>query len=186
MVEMVETAAILNQATELSFVILDEVGRGTSTYDGLAIAWAAVEHLHNKNTCRALFATHYHELTELAESLPHADNVSLRAKEWNDELVFLHDVKPGPADRSYGVQVAKLAGLPLSAVRRAETVLKRLEKDRADVETLPLFATAMPDDRPHENDQIHSPVDALLADIDVDELTPREALELVYKLKDLS
>ena len=101
MVEMVETAAILNMATPSSFVILDEVGRGTSTYDGLAIAWAAVEHLHNTNKCRALFATHYHELTELVDNLPHADNVSLRAKEWGDDLVFLHDVQPGPADKSY-------------------------------------------------------------------------------------
>ena len=140
MVEMVETAAILTLATSRSFVILDEVGRGTSTYDGLAIAWAAVEHLHNTNKCRALFATHYHELTSLVDDLPSAANLSLRAKEWKDELVFLHDVQPGPADRSYGVQVARLAGLPARAVKRAEQVLKQLEAAPDAMETLPLFA----------------------------------------------
>ena len=187
MVEMVETAAILNQATPASFVILDEVGRGTSTYDGLAIAWAAVEHLHNKNTCRALFATHYHELTKLVENLQHAENVSLRAKEWQDELVFLYDVQPGPADRSYGVQVAKLAGLPASAVRRAEQVLKGLEKDRDDVDTLPLFAMTPPDENPSIPDTPPPPsaAETLLAEIDADTLSPREALDLIYKLKSL-
>ncbi len=119
MVEMIETAAILNQATPDSIVILDEVGRGTSTWDGLAIAWAAVEHLHEVNKCRALFATHYHELTGLSDTLSACANASLRAQEWKGDLVFLHEVKPGPADRSYGVQVAKLAGLPAAAVRRA-------------------------------------------------------------------
>ena len=127
MVEMIETAAILNQATPNSIVILDEVGRGTSTWDGLAIAWAVVEHLHEVNRCRALFATHYHELTGLADTLEGLRQRSLRAQEWDGDLVFLHEVKPGPADRSYGVQVAKLAGLPAAAVRRAEAVLKRLE-----------------------------------------------------------
>ena len=187
MVEMVETAAILNQATPACFVILDEVGRGTSTYDGLAIAWAAVEHLHNKNTCRALFATHYHELTKLVEDLQHAENVSLRAKEWQDELVFLYDVQPGPADRSYGVQVAKLAGLPASAVRRAEQVLKGLEKDRDDVDTLPLFAMTPPDENPSIPDTPPplSAAETLLAEIDADTLSPREALDLIYKLKSL-
>jgi DNA mismatch repair protein MutS len=184
MVEMVETAAILTQATSNSFVILDEVGRGTSTYDGLAIAWAAVEHLHNTNKCRALFATHYHELTSLADDLPSATNLSLRAKEWKDELVFLHDVQSGPADRSYGVQVARLAGLPARAVKRAEQVLKQLEAAPDAMETLPLFAAmAESDDQPETLATDH-PALNLLETVDPDSLTPREALDLVYKLKD--
>ncbi|MEM9669826.1 MAG: DNA mismatch repair protein MutS [Pseudomonadota bacterium] len=183
MVEMVETAAILNQATDRSFVILDEVGRGTSTYDGLAIAWAAVEHLHNKNQCRSLFATHYHELTELAATLDYAANVSLRAKEWDDELVFLHDVQAGPADKSYGVQVAKLAGLPKTVIRRAEQVLKRLEADPSAAETLPLFAAAAPEPETPDTLPEQSKADQILEAIDPDTLTPREALDLVYRLK---
>lgn len=183
MVEMVETAAILTQATSHSFVILDEVGRGTSTYDGLAIAWAAVEHLHNTNKCRALFATHYHELTKLVSDLGEATNVSLRAKEWQDELVFLHDVQPGPADRSYGVQVAKLAGLPKAAVRRAEQVLKKLEADPKNADTLPLFAMAVQEPEPAP--LTPSPAEQLLSEIEPDNLTPREALELIYRLKGL-
>ena len=183
MVEMVETAAILTQATQNSFVILDEVGRGTSTYDGLAIAWAAVEHLHNTNKCRALFATHYHELTGLADDLNAATNLSLRAKEWKDELVFLHDVQSGPADRSYGVQVAKLAGLPNKAVRRAEQVLKKLEVAPDAVEALPLFAAAVEDEEIAAPEANHPALD-LLDTVDPDSLTPREALDLIYKLKD--
>ena len=186
MVEMVETAAILNQASSTSFVILDEVGRGTSTYDGLAIAWAAVEHLHNTNGCRALFATHYHELTTLAAELDAATNVSLRAQEWKDGLVFLHDVKAGPADRSYGVQVAKLAGLPKAAVKRAESVLKTLEADPARAETLPLFAVSTPDPIATLPEPVQSKSDELLAETDPDLLTPREALDLVYRLKNIS
>ena len=182
MVEMEETAAILTQATPNSFVILDEVGRGTSTYDGLAIAWAAVEHLHNTNRCRALFATHYHELTGLADDLGSATNLSLRAKEWKDDLVFLHDVQAGPADRSYGVQVAKLAGLPGKAVRRAEQVLKTLEAAPDAVETLPLFAAQIDDDPEPEPLEAHPALD-LLETIDPDGLTPREALDLIYRLK---
>ena len=182
MVEMVETAAILSQATANSFVILDEVGRGTSTYDGLAIAWAAVEHLHNTNKCRALFATHYHELTSLADDLPSATNLSLRAKEWKDELVFLHDVQNGPADRSYGVQVARLAGLPARAVKRAEQVLKKLEAAPDAMETLPLFAAAEPADEP-ETLAVDHPALSLLESVDPDSLTPREALDLIYRLK---
>jgi DNA mismatch repair protein MutS len=182
MVEMVETAAILNQATECSFVILDEVGRGTSTYDGLAIAWSAVEHLHNINKCRALFATHYHELTGLAEELAFAANLSLRAKEWKDELVFLHDIASGPADRSYGVQVARLAGLPARAVRRAEQVLKKLEAKPDAVDALPLFASVA------EEPEAFAPADdhpalKLLDAVSPDDLTPREALDLLYRLK---
>ena len=183
MVEMIETAAILNQATPNSIVILDEVGRGTSTWDGLAIAWAAVEHLHEINKCRALFATHYHELTGLADTLKACANASLRTQEWGGDLVFLHEVKPGPADRSYGVQVAKLAGLPAAAVRRAEAVLKRLEaKDSGAkrLEELPLFAAFAP--APAAS---HGPseADRVLAELDPDTLTPKEALELVYRLK---
>jgi DNA mismatch repair protein MutS len=183
MVEMVETAAILTQATPNSFVILDEVGRGTSTYDGLAIAWAAVEHLHNQNACRALFATHYHELTQLAEDLPHGANASLKAKEWKDDLVFLHDVQPGPADKSYGVQVARLAGLPKAAVQRARQILNQLESEPGTADALPLFAAAPTAADPISTEP--SAALALLEDIDPDHLTPREALELMYKLKAL-
>ncbi len=185
MVEMVETAAILNQATPQSFVILDEVGRGTSTYDGLAIAWAAVEHLHNVNSCRALFATHYHELTTLAGTLEFAANASLKAKQWKDELVFLHEVIPGPAESSYGVQVARLAGLPKRAVRRAEQVLKQLEADPENADTLPLFAASLSADTadPDPEELRSRPVMDLLDTLDPDALTPKEALEIVYRLK---
>ena len=184
MVEMIETAAILNQATQNSIVILDEVGRGTSTWDGLAIAWAAVEHLHEINKCRALFATHYHELTGLADTLAACSNASLRAQEWKGDLVFLHEVKPGPADRSYGVQVAKLAGLPSVAVKRAEAVLKKLEAKEGGakrLEELPLFAAFEAAPAPELREP--SEADKLLAELDPDTLTPKEALELVYRLK---
>jgi DNA mismatch repair protein MutS len=189
MVEMVETAAILNQATERSFVIMDEVGRGTSTWDGLAIAWAAVEHLHSVNKARALFATHYHELTKLVEDLPGAANASLRAKEWKDDLVFLHEVQAGPADKSYGVQVAKLAGLPKKAVKRAAQILKQLEAQPDAPENLPLFAAASlaPITDEDTADQVIAPSesDLLLQQIDPDSLTPREALDVLYRLKSL-
>ena len=184
MVEMVETAAILNQATAESFVILDEVGRGTATWDGLAIAWAAVEHLLQQTKCRAIFATHYHELTSLATELPGAANASLKAREWKQELIFLHEVHPGPADRSYGVQVARLAGLPKSAVARAAQILKQLEAGPSAADSLPLFA-AMPaeaePDLPLEAEQLIAKLEA----IDPDALTPREALQLLYDLKEL-
>ena len=127
MVEMVETAAILNQAGERSLVILDEIGRGTATFDGLSIAWAAVEYLHEKNRCRAIFATHFHEMTALAGKLPRLHNVTMRVKEWEGDVVFLHEVAKGAADRSYGVQVARLAGLPAAVVQRAKDVLHQLE-----------------------------------------------------------
>jgi DNA mismatch repair protein MutS len=185
MVEMIETAAILNQATPHSIVILDEVGRGTSTWDGLAIAWAVVEHLHEVNKCRAIFATHYHELTTLADTLKACTNASLKAQEWGGDLVFLHEVKPGPADRSYGVQVAKLAGLPSAAVRRAEAVLKRLEAKEGSakrLEDLPLFAATAPPPELRET----SEAEKILAELDPDALTPKEALELVYRLKKAS
>jgi DNA mismatch repair protein MutS len=190
MVEMVETAGILNQATARSLVILDEIGRGTATFDGLSIAWATVEHLHDVNRCRTLFATHYHELTALAGRLAEVVNVTMDVKEWHDEIVFLHKVRPGAADRSYGIQVAKLAGLPPAVLKRARDVLGRLEKDdrraarAGKLEDLPLFAapavdTGAPADR--------GPT-ALEAAIDTarpDELSPRAALELIYRLKDM-
>jgi len=145
MAEMVETAAILTQATPRSLVILDEIGRGTATYDGLAIAWACAEALHDTNRCRALFATHYHELAKLEGRLEFVCNLSMRAKEWNGDLVFLHEARPGPADRSYGVHVAKLAGVPPAVVVRAREVLDRLETQTASparLDDLPLFAAA--------------------------------------------
>ncbi len=146
MVEMVETAAILNQAGPRALVILDEIGRGTATFDGLSIAWATIEHLHETNRCRALFATHFHELTALAANLPRLFNATVRVKEWQGEVVFLHEVVPGAADRSYGIQVAKLAGLPPTVIERAKLVLAKLEaEDRVSprgFEDLPLFAAA--------------------------------------------
>ena len=181
MTEMVETAAILNQAGSRALVVLDEIGRGTATFDGLAIAWAVAEHLHEANGCRAVFATHYHELTRLADKLEAGANAHLRAKEWKGDLVFLHEVAPGAADRSYGIQVAKLAGLPKSAVERARAVLQRLEANggstRVEIaEDLPLFAQVMEDTAP-------SALEAALDAINPDNLSPKEALELVYKLK---
>jgi len=181
MTEMVETAAILNQAGSRALVVLDEIGRGTATFDGLAIAWAVAEHLHEANKCRAVFATHYHELTRLADKLEAGANAHLRAKEWKGDLVFLHEVAPGAADRSYGIQVAKLAGLPKSAVERAKAVLQRLEttggSTRMEIaDELPLFAQVMEEHAP-------SALEAALNDINPDHLSPKEALELLYKLK---
>ena len=188
MVEMVETAAILNQAGERALVILDEIGRGTATFDGLSIAWAAVEHLHGVNRCRALFATHYHELTALAAKLEHLACYTMRVKEWQGEVVFLHEVAPGAADRSYGIHVAKLAGLPPAAVARAEEVLALLEKGEQSgalarlADDLPLFTAARPAGRVEARP---SAVEAALAEVQPDALTPRDALELVYRLKGL-
>lgn len=181
MMEMVETAAILTQATERSFVVLDEIGRGTATYDGLAIAWAVAEALHETNRARTLFATHYHELAQLEDRLDHVCNLSMKAREWNGELVFLHEAVPGAADRSYGVQVAKLAGVPSTVVGRARDVLERLETEKAAtarLDDLPLFAVSEP-----PAPLGPSPVELALADIDPDDLTPREALEALYRLK---
>jgi DNA mismatch repair protein MutS len=187
MVEMVETATILNQATARSLVILDEIGRGTATFDGLSIAWAAIEHLHEANRCRGLFATHFHELTVLADRLPRLANATLKVTEWNGEVVFLHEVVPGAADRSYGLQVARLAGLPPPVIGRAKTILAELERSdrerpkRALVDDLPLFAAAArPAAAPAaEVDPLREALDA----IDPDELNPREALEALYRLK---
>jgi DNA mismatch repair protein MutS len=187
MVEMVETAAILNQAGERALVILDEIGRGTATYDGLSIAWAVVEHLHEVNRCRALFATHYHELTTLAERLPSLSCHTMRIKEWEKEVVFLHEVAAGVADRSYGIHVAQMAGLPPKVIARAERVLATLEEKAPSGEVkntvtqrtkqLPGFAeTSAAPPAPSERD-------ILLAKLDPDALTPKEALEWLYKLK---
>jgi DNA mismatch repair protein MutS len=190
MVEMVETAAILNQAGERSLVILDEIGRGTATFDGLSIAWAAIEHLHEQNRCRALFATHFHEITVLATKLPRLHNATARVKEWQGEVVFLHEVVPGAADRSYGIQVAKLAGLPPSVIERAKVVLAMLEaEDRATprgFEDLPLFAAPA---KPAAPDPRQSALDTLLATLQAlnpDEMSPRDALEALYALKQKS
>jgi DNA mismatch repair protein MutS len=190
MAEMVETAAILTQATPRSFVILDEIGRGTATYDGLAIAWACAEALHDTNRCRALFATHYHELARLEGRLAHVGNLSMRAKEWNGDLVFLHEAGPGPADRSYGVQVAKLAGVPPAVVARARQVLDRLEGEAAAsparLDELPLFAATAPVTAPGFAElAAPSAVEAQLADLDIDGMSPREAMDALYRLKGL-
>ena len=192
MVEMVETAAILNQSSKNSFVILDEIGRGTSTYDGLSIAWATLEYLYNQIQCRAIFATHYHELTALTCTLDKAANVTMQVKEWEEDIVFLHKVISGAADRSYGVQVAKLAGLPKEVVNRASEVLAKLEEtqnnsvDNHFIEDLPLFAAfseeTVPNALSKENDDILKNI----ADIDPDELSPKAALDFVYQLKRLS
>ena len=189
MVEMVETAAILNQADDGALVILDEIGRGTATYDGLSIAWATLEHLHDVNRSRALFATHYHEMTALAGKLKGVANATVRVKEWEGDVIFLHEVQQGAADRSYGVQVARLAGLPQVVVDRAKVVLEALEKgdrdrpgQRALIDDLPLFRAA-----PVQTVAVAAPsvAEARLREISPDELTPREALAALYELKGL-
>ncbi|AUX74999.1 DNA mismatch repair protein MutS [Sinorhizobium fredii] len=188
MVEMVETAAILNQATDRSLVILDEIGRGTATFDGLSIAWAAVEHLHEVNRCRGLFATHFHELTVLSEKLGRLSNATMRVKEWDGDVIFLHEVGPGAADRSYGIQVARLAGLPASVVARARDVLAKLEDaDRKNpasqlIDDLPLFQVAV---RREEAARASGPsrVEEALRALNPDDMTPRDALDALYALK---
>ena len=188
MVEMVETAAILNQADAGALVILDEIGRGTATWDGQSIAWAVLEHLHGANRCRALFATHYHEMTQLAAKLEGVENATVAVREWEGEVVFLHEVRKGAADRSYGVQVARLAGLPPAVVERAREILDALEAGARDgaarpaalIDDLPLFRAAPPS--PPAAPARESVVEARLRDIDPDRLTPREALDLVYEL----
>jgi len=187
MVEMVETAAILNQAGERALVILDEIGRGTATFDGLSIAWASIEHLHEVNRCRALFATHYHELTALAGKLPRLHNATMRVKEWQGDVVFLHEVVPGAADRSYGIQVAKLAGLPSSVIERAKTVLAELESEERKTplhgfDDLPLFQAATPAAISQQDAEPDRLAEALAA-IHPDEMSPRDALEALYALK---
>lgn len=189
MVEMVETAAILNQASERSLVILDEIGRGTATFDGLSIAWAAVEYLHEQNRARAIFATHFHEMTALAGKLSRLHNVTMRVKEWEGDVVFLHEVAKGAADRSYGVQVARLAGLPAAVVARARDVLAQLESgetaNKAEklIDDLPLFSAALRRETPAVAKS--DPIADALAAINPDEMSPKEALEALYRLKGL-
>ena len=190
MVEMVETAAILNQADDRALVILDEIGRGTATYDGLSIAWATLEHLHDVNRCRALFATHYHEMSALSAKLDGVENATVAVKEWEGDVIFLHEVKRGTADRSYGVQVARLAGLPTVVVERAKVVLEALEKGereggstrKAIIDDLPLFAATPP---PAPVAAKASEVEGRLKEVLPDELTPKEALALIYELREL-
>ena len=190
MVEMVETAAILNQATPRSLVILDEIGRGTATYDGMSIAWATVEHLHDQVRCRALFATHYHELTALERSLAALSCHTMRIKEWQGDIVFLHEVAPGAAERSYGIHVARLAGLPAPVLKRAEAVLKTIEGGgdagilKRPVDDLPLFSAEFgAGPTPVVTPSPLEPIGALLAETDPDTLTPRQAHELLYRLR---
>lgn len=191
MVEMVETAAILNQADDRALVILDEIGRGTATYDGLSIAWATLEHLHDVNRCRALFATHYHEMAALSAKLDGVDNATVTVKEWDGDVVFLHEVKRGTADRSYGVQVARLAGLPPAVVERAKVVLEALEKgereggstQKALIDDLPLFSATPAAPAPQARRE--SAIEAALEAVHPDQMTPLEALEALYRLKDL-
>jgi len=187
MVEMVETATILNQASDRSLVILDEIGRGTATFDGLSIAWACVEHLHEVNRCRALFATHFHELTALAARLTRLANATMKVREWQGDVVFLHEVAPGSADRSYGIQVARLAGLPEAVVARAAEVLEILERSdsavarRELVDDLPLFAARPQAARPSFSGP--SVAERMIDEALPDEMSPREAIDLLYRLK---
>ncbi|MBN4066334.1 DNA mismatch repair protein MutS [Ahrensia sp. AH-315-G08] len=189
MVEMVETAAILNQAGDRSLVILDEIGRGTATFDGLSIAWAAIEHLHEVNKCRSLFATHYHELTALSSKLDRLSNVTMSVKEWDGDVVFLHEVVEGSADRSYGIQVARLAGLPDAVVTRARAVLDQLESQNRGspattlIDDLPLFSAIAPQPAQRAG---KSASDEKLQSINPDDLSPREAHELLYELRNLA
>ena len=186
MVEMVETAAILNQAGSRALVILDEIGRGTATFDGLSIAWAAIEHLHEVNRSRCLFATHYHELTALSEKLKRLSNATVKVSEWKGDVVFLHEIVPGAADHSYGIQVAKLAGLPTAVINRAKDVLGQLEaSDRQNptalIDDLPLFNAAKPP--PPTSNAADNALKMTLDAVNPDDLTPREALEQLYALK---
>ncbi len=189
MVEMVETAAILNQAGSRSLVILDEIGRGTATFDGLSIAWATVEHLHEVNGSRALFATHYHELTSLAEKLQRLQNATMKVREWQGDVVFLHEVVPGASDRSYGIQVARLAGLPATVVARAREVLDKLEaSDKANAgarlnQDLPLFAASVTSPPVRTGNPVYRDICDKLETLIPDNLTPRDALEMLYELK---
>ncbi|HBS99061.1 MAG TPA: DNA mismatch repair protein MutS, partial [Citreicella sp.] len=192
MVEMVETAAILNQADDRALVILDEIGRGTATWDGLSIAWATLEHLHGVNKVRGLFATHYHELTVLAGKLEGVENATVAVKEWEGEVIFLHELRPGAADRSYGVQVAQLAGLPKPVITRARSVLDALEKGDRDrispkalIDDLPLFSAVARAAPAPQAPAAPSEVESRLAGLLPDEMSPREALQALYDLKAL-
>ena len=189
MVEMVETAAILNQAGARALVILDEIGRGTATFDGLSIAWAAIEHLHENNNSRTLFATHYHELTALSAKLERLKNMTLSVREWDGDVIFLHEVVEGSADRSYGIQVAKLAGLPEPVVARARQVLDQLEAQNRNnssstlIDDLPLFSMLQSPKQLAATEV--SPAVDVLKEVVPDNLTPKDALELIYELKSI-
>ncbi|MBM3468458.1 MAG: DNA mismatch repair protein MutS [Alphaproteobacteria bacterium] len=182
MVEMVETAAILHQATERSFVILDEIGRGTATFDGLSIAWAVVESLCKVNKCRALFATHYHELTQLSQTLPMIVCATMKIKEWKGDVVFLHEVIPGCADKSYGIHVAALAGLPPQAIERAEQILHTLENQGKEMPVIPERSSFLSDS---DVSKAPSPLEGILHNLNLDDLSPRQAWEELYKLKEM-
>ena len=192
MVEMVETAAILNQADDRALVILDEVGRGTATYDGLAIAWSTLEYLHEVNKSRSLFATHYHEMTVLADKLTRVINATVSVKEWNNEVIFLHEVRQGAADRSYGLQVAKLAGLPIEVLERAKVILNELEARDAEkgkegkllAKDLPLFSQSMTQ-KPVTQVNYNSELSNKIRSIYPDEISPNEALQILYDLKEI-
>tara|TARA_B100000029_G_scaffold37384_2_gene35140 strand:- start:768 stop:1337 length:570 start_codon:yes stop_codon:yes gene_type:complete len=188
MVEMVEAAEILHHATDRSLVLLDEIGRGTSTYDGLSIAWAVTEDLHDRIQARTLFATHYHELVHLADTLPGVRNAHIAIREWEGTIIFLRRLRPGPMRRSYGVEVAALAGLPDAVVERARNVLESLESDATD----PRSVTGQKPDQPQMDlfsservDPRWVKVEAFLESIDPEDTTPRQALDLLYKLRDL-
>ena len=191
MVEMIETAAILNQATQRSFVILDEIGRGTATYDGLSIAWATLEHLHDVNAARALFATHYHELTALSGRLAELSPHTMKVREWQNEVVFLHEIGPGAADRSYGIHVAQLAGMPAAVIQRAGEVLGNIEKsDQAGsakklAADLPLFAAAARPISGQPGTRGPSAIENMLEGLMPDTLSPREAHDALYRLRAL-
>ncbi|MCL6230124.1 DNA mismatch repair protein MutS [Bartonella bilalgolemii] len=190
MMEMVETATILNHASRHSLVILDEIGRGTSTFDGLSIAWATVEHLHEINRCRAILATHFHEMTALTKKLNRLHNVTMKVKNWNNDVIFLHEITKGTADRSYGVQVAKLAGLPATVISRATDVLHQLEQGEISgkghklIDNLPLFSLKATPFTNEKHEKCCAIKDAL-KNIHPDELSPKAALEELYRLKQL-
>ncbi len=189
MVEMVETAAILNQATDRSLVILDEIGRGTATFDGLSIAWACVEYLHDKIGCRGLFATHYHELTRLTGTLNNLSSHAMAVKSWKGEIIFLHEVVKGAANHSYGVQVASLAGLPKPVINRAKQVLDLLQQSESSgalsklADDLPLFSAVIKDSEAEAAVEIDTKLREAIEALDPDALSPREALEKLYELK---
>jgi DNA mismatch repair protein MutS len=177
MVEMIETATILKQAKKSALIIMDEIGRGTSTYDGLSIAWATLEHIHNFIMCRTLFATHYHELTQLEKDFPNIKNAKVAIREWNDEVIFLHEVKFGKADKSYGIQVAKLAGLPLDITNRAEIILKSLEEGE-NRETLP----SPPDYIMSEQMKTALEFFNMISSLNTDDISPKEAFNILDKM----
>ena len=179
MVEMIETASILNHATEKSFVILDEIGRGTSTWDGLSLAWSIIEKLHNDINCKTLFATHYHELTTLERSLKKLSLKTLEAKEYNDEIIFLYNLVNGSANKSYGLEVAKLAGVPFDVIKRAKDILKNLESDYKIDEKLPLF-------NERKEKEVVNKISKKLNEIVPDSISPIQALEILYELKKLN